>query len=91
MNDEEVRELLAALPHRSMVKHPHGSVAILRRVIQEAAADLAEVERWITAHAGSFEIAPAAQSHGLRPGRVLRRTNGPTPYYVVSKQALGLD
>lgn len=88
MTDEEIRELLAAFPHRSMLKHPPGTVAILQQDIRDSGANVEEVERWITTHAGNLAIAPAVQSKRLRPGRRVERSYGPTPYYVVATQVL---
>jgi hypothetical protein len=88
MDEDAIRRLLAGLPRASMVKHPPGTVAILRRTVQESGADPVEVERWIHERAGYLEIAPAIRSRALRVGRTIARRSGPTPYYVIPLQAL---
>ena len=86
--DDPIRDMLSGLPRASMVPTPPGTVAILRRRIEETGEDLGDVERWIHDHAGELRIWPSIRSRGLRPGRVMARESGPTPYYVIPKNVL---
>jgi len=88
MQPDAIREMLAGLRQASMMRKPPGTVTILRTRIQEAGADLGEVERWIREHSGELRVAPSVRSRGLRPGRAIAPESGPTPYYVIPKTAL---
>jgi hypothetical protein len=71
-----------------MIQTPPGTVAIRRQEIEAAPGDYSEIERWLQDRAADYRIAPAVRSRGLRPGRVIARESGPTPYWVVPLQAL---
>ena len=86
--DDPIRDLLSQLPPAGMIPTPPGTVAILRRRIEESDEDLGDVERWIHDHAGELRVWPSIRSGGLRPGRVIARDSGPTPYYVIPTNVL---
>jgi hypothetical protein len=62
---------------------PGAYVGITLRATLGGGGDADAVARWVTEHGGTSETAPAIQSHGLRPGRVIAREKPPTPYFLI--------
>ena len=87
MEDTAIRDLVARLsrPHKS------GGRVIERATILAEGGDFADIEHWITDHAGEPEVAAAASGRGggLHSARITEGANGGTPLrYVLPAGAL---
>ena len=84
MDDDAIRGLLVRQPHRGSLPHPPGTVALLRRDLEESGADMPAVERWLAVRSGESRVAPSMRTDG----RGRSGWDGPFRYYVIPERAL---
>ena len=93
MSDDELRELVDALPDAGgVLRTPRGYAVKARPDAGRAATlgtDLAALDAWVVAQGGQLRTARASGSGGLRPGRrVAPPPAAPQRVYVLPAGAL---
>lgn len=87
MNDDAIRELLAALPPALFLGNPAGTVAIMQDKVVAAGGDPDEVLSWVREHGGYPDKSFAVSTRRGR-GPTLKPREASKPYYVVPQDAL---
>jgi hypothetical protein len=83
MSDDDIRVLLASLPHEEAIPRPPGSVAVLRARVEDAGADLEAVDAWVAQHGGRQGRTKPAQVRSRRAGRIAVDPVAAQAYYLV--------
>jgi hypothetical protein len=83
MSDDDIRDLLASLPHEEAIPRPPGSVAVLRARVEDAGADLEAVDAWVARHGGRQGRTKPAQVRSRRAGRMTTDPVAAQAYYLV--------
>ncbi len=87
MTDNDIRALLSSVKPSPFIDRTPGTIAVLRRRVEEAGADPDAVARWVEAKGGRLDRTQSyfVTGHGPRCGQ---KVSAAQEFYVVPTEAL---